>query len=132
MSRINGPNPVRPRNPFLSQHFDDFVISVAEEIFAQALGRSVADVLVHNFRIREPSLGHDTAEAGLRSKIETFNKLLAESFGEFHSSIMQVVVEEVYALTGFEAQIDSANVLEALEKARAVYPERRAAGAAIS
>ena len=116
---------------YSSENFDDFVLSVAEQIFAHALGKKVAEVLAHNFRIREPSLGH-ASDSGSENKIQILQRLLSESFGEFHNKIMLIVIEEVCVLVGLEPHADTDDTVVMLSKARKAFGAKRATETALS
>jgi len=103
-------------DPNAISNFEDFVLFVAENIFVQALGRPVTDSLVRNFQILDPALKDPGSDRLLR-----FQALLKESFGEFHASIMQIIVEEVCALLKVEPNRDKKDFLDILEELKVSY-----------
>ena len=108
--------------------FDQFVLDTADGLFAEALGRDVADVLRHSFLTREPQLADPGVDRSL-----VLQRVLAESFGDFHSIIMDIIVEQVCKSLGVpQAQSRSGESLNALSDARKAYSsgESRSSGAA--
>src|SRR5438105_3346036 len=91
--------------------FDDFVLLVAENIFVQAVGRSVTDSLLRNFLILDPKLKERGSD-----QLSRFQNLLQESFGDLSSSITKVILEEVcFLLNERTANIKDGDFLQMLQ-----------------
>lgn len=112
----NGTNNNRTNRP---SNFDDLVINVAREIFAEALGQKVAEVLMHSFMTREPSLMNTDADA---DRVAIFRNLLEESFGDFYVKILQIILEKVCAIAGISySEFRDKPLKELLREAETAY-----------
>lgn len=97
--------------------FDQFVLDTAHGIFADTLGRDVADVLRHNFLTREPLLANPNVD---RSAV--LQRILAESFGDFHLTIMDIITEQVCKGLGIDqTRRDPGESQSLLASARKAY-----------
>lgn len=111
-----------------SDTFEDLVIKVSGDIFAEALGQKVADALLHNFMIRDPSIRDDGVD-----RIAIFQKLLKESFGEFYVKILEIIFEHVCLRSGIiYSDFAGRPISELLQKAEEAYRSQEASKSAQS